>query len=240
VLVSIDDEGFEIEPLDERAACTPQSVSAHMLYENADPFRMREPAGTLDTSTATYHALDDRRVRVEGSRFEIADRHTIKLEGAALTGYQTILISGIRDPAVLSHFDEWLRTLTAFLDTRAPLVLGLDPGAFDMSTRCYGYNGVLGDLEPDVNLGPLREVGLVFIATAADQATATRVAKFANPYLLHMPSPGATHLPSFAFLSSPAETERGPIYEFVLQHAVYVTSPSELHPCTIETWEIGA
>ena len=28
------------------------------------------------------------------------------------------------------------------------------------------------------------------------------------------------HLPSFAFLSSPAEIPRGPLYEFLLQHVV--------------------
>ena len=83
VLVSIDRHGFTVEPLAESAACTPTSVAAHMIYENVDPFRMREPTGTLDTSHATYTALDARRVRVEGSRFELADQYTIKLEGSA-------------------------------------------------------------------------------------------------------------------------------------------------------------
>ena len=45
-----------------------RSVAAHMLYETANPFRMREPAGTLDVSDAAYRAVDDRVVRVEGSR----------------------------------------------------------------------------------------------------------------------------------------------------------------------------
>jgi hypothetical protein len=71
-------------------------------------------------------------------------------------------------------------------------------------------------------------VGAVLIATAADQATATKVVKLANPYLLHMPLPGMDHLPSFAFLSSPAEIARGPLYEFLLQHVVAVDEPGEL------------
>jgi hypothetical protein len=37
-----------------------------------------------------------------------------------------------------------------------------------------------------------------------------------------------THLPSFAFPFSPAEIERGPSYEFVLNHSVIVASESEL------------
>lgn len=36
------------------------------------------------------------------------------------------------------------------------------------------------------------------------------------------------HMPSFAFMSSPAETPRGAIYEFVLQHAVELDTPHEL------------
>ena len=37
VLVEIDDDGFTVEPLDLTSACTPMSVAAHMVYENANP-----------------------------------------------------------------------------------------------------------------------------------------------------------------------------------------------------------
>jgi hypothetical protein len=66
------------------------------------------------------------------------------------------------------------------------------------------------------------------MVTASSQATATAIAKYANPYLLHMPLPGMTHFPSFAFMTSPAEIERGAIYEFVLNHSVAVDRPDEL------------
>ena len=60
------------------------------------------------------------------------------------------------------------------------------------------------------------------------KAVATSIAKYVNPYLLHMPLPGMTHLPSFAFMTSPAEIERGAVYEFVLNHSVEVDRPDEL------------
>lgn len=226
VMVSIDDQGFDVEPLDESSACTPFSVAAHMLYENSDPFVMREPAGTLDTSQATYTALDDRRVRVEGSRFELAQQQTIKLEGAAAVGCQTVSIVGIRDNDAVARIDTWMTTLETFLHDRIPTVLGLEPGGYDIRLKAYGHNAVLGDLDPA--LEPAREVGVMFSATAADQATATMVAKFANPYLLHHPLPGMDFVPSWSFSTSPAEMERGIIYAFVLQHAVEVDSPTEL------------
>jgi hypothetical protein len=71
-------------------------------------------------------------------------------------------------------------------------------------------------------------VGEERLERCGDQDTATKIAKYANPYLLHMPLPGMDHLPSFAFMSSPAEIPRGPVYEFMLQHAVALESPFDL------------
>jgi hypothetical protein len=226
VLVSIDSRGFTVEPLAPEAACTPFTVAAHMLYENADPFRMREPAGVLDTSGASYEALDDRRVRVEGSTFELRPP-TIKLEGAAPVGYQTILIVGMRNPAVLSRIDEWCDRLRRHLETVIESRLELDPTAYDVRIRRYGHDAVLGTAEPERDTAP-REVGIVFVATAATQEMATEIAKVANPMLLHAPLPSESAMPSYAFLGSPAEIERGQVYEFTLCHAVDVDDPREL------------
>jgi hypothetical protein len=234
VLVTLDTGGFTIEPLDPKAACTPHTVAAHMMYENADPFRMREPAGTLDTSAATYTALDDRSVRVEGSQFEYAAQYTIKLEGAALAGYQTIIISGMRNPAVLARIDEWCDMVLEYLHHAIPKTLSLEPGQYDLQLLRYGHDAVLGAAEPRRS-DPPREVGLVFVATAPDQHSATQLAKLANPVLLHAPLGGEEAMPSYAFLGSPAEIERGPIHEFVLQHAVDVDTPHELTRTVMST-----
>lgn len=233
VMVSIDGEGFTVDPLEEATACTPTSVAAHMIYENADPNVMREPSGTLDVTDAVYTALDDRRVRVTGSRFTPEDP-TVKLEGSGLIGYQSIAIAGIKDPEVLASIDVWSKGLRDFVAAKVESVLGRGDEV-DVQVRCYGWNAVLGDLDADPT--PPREVGAVLIATAPDQATATKVVKLANPYLLHMPLPGMDHLPSFAFLSSPAEIPRGPLYEFVLQHVVEVDDPTELFRTELE--EVG-
>ncbi|ALE82168.1 acyclic terpene utilization AtuA family protein [Pseudonocardia sp. HH130629-09] len=226
VLVHIGDDGFVVEPTAEDDRATPYTVSAHMLYENVDPYRLREPAGTLVTTNATYTALDDRRVLVRGSEFEFAEDYTVKLEGSAAAGAQTVSIVGIREPAVLARLDDWLKSLMTYLNDRIPDTLGVEPGHYDIDVRPYGANAVLGDADPDP--GPPREVGVVFCATAADQDTATTIAKFANPFLLHHALPGTDSVPSWSFMSSPAEMERGPLYSFVLQHVVRVDSPREL------------
>jgi hypothetical protein len=228
VLVHIADEGFVVEPVDPDAACTPRSVAAHLLYENANPFRLREPAGTLDTSAAVYTALDERRVLVTGSRFELAEYHTAKLEGSAIAGAQTVSIVGLRDPLVLARIDEWIASLQTFLDDRIPTLFGLAADGYSVELRAYGYNAILGNLEPSRQVP--REVGVVCCVTAHDQQTATAIAKFANPYLLHHPLPGSSGVPSWSFMSSPAEMERGHIYHFVLNHVLEIDSPTETFP----------
>ena len=224
VFVRIDDGGFTVTPLSPVAACTPTSVAAHMMYENADPFRLLEPTGTLDTTAATYRALDERTVRVEGSRFGHSARPTAKLEGARLAGYETIALVGIRDPRILGSLGTWLDYLRTVLADRVRSALALDPQEYDIALRCYGADAVLGPLEDSA--GPPREIGLLFKVRAPSQQLATAVAKIANPLLLHLPLPGMDYLPSFAFATSPAEIERGASYEFVLNHVL------ELEPGT--------
>ena len=233
VLVEIDDNGFTVHPLNDTAAATPLTVAAHMLYENADPFRMREPGGTLDTSSAVYTAVTDRVTRVEGSRFEPAEQTTIKLEGSAIGGYETISLVGIRDPHILAHMDEWIERFTTLgLTPRVRSSLGLEPDAYEVELRAYGHNAVLGALEPGGE--PPREVGVLLKVRASDQETATAIAKVANPIMLHLPLEGMTHLPSYAFATSPAEIERGASYEFVLQHTIDVEDEAELFRTELE------
>jgi hypothetical protein len=226
VFAIIDADGFTLEPLDPASACTPQSVAAHMLYETVNPYQMREPAGTIIVTDATYTALDERRVRVEHSRFEPAEQYTNKLEGSAIAGYETMSFVGIRDPRILASIDEWAALFNTVVRDRVQHVLGLAPADYAMDLRLYGHNAILGAAEP--HRGAPHEVGVMLLTRARQQATATAIAKVANPLLLHLPLPGATHLPSFAFATSPAETERGAAYEFVLNHVVTVDSPTAL------------
>ncbi|SEQ91309.1 Protein of unknown function [Lentzea xinjiangensis] len=226
VLATIDHSGFTIEPLDPDAACTPISVAAHMLYETVNPFRMREPAGELDVTGAVYTAVDDRVVRVEGSRFHPADQHTVKLEGARITGYETMSFTAIRDEHIIANIEAWTELFTEVLTGRVEQTLGLDGTEYSFDLRRYGYDAVLGGLDPAVR--PPREIGVMLLVRARTQELATAVAKVANPLMLHLPTPDMAYLPSLAFAYSPAETERGAVYEFALHHVVDTRTPTEM------------
>jgi hypothetical protein len=226
VVMSIDRQGFTIAPLSPANRCTPQTVSAHMLYENSDPFRLVEPGGVLDVTDAQYIALDDRSVRVTGSRWDPAP-YTMKLEGAGGGPFQTIMLVGIEDPAVLEDVDGFLGRMSHALKRKVERTLGAQAEGSDISLRPYGWNAVSGRTPPQ-GASPPREIGLLFVATAATQALATEIAKVCNPMFFHFPVREGKELPSYAFPFSPAEIERGQVFEFHLNHVVEVATPFEL------------
>ena len=226
VLMSVDDEGFTIAPLGADNRCTPYTVSSHMLYENSDPFRLTEPGGVLDVTEARYAALDERTVRVTGSRWEPAP-YTVKLEGAGGGPFQTIMLVGIEDPEVMADLDGFLERMHHHLTERVHRTVGDDPRSFAISLRPYGWNAVSGRPRPAGSAPPL-EIGLLFVATADTQAFATQVARICNPMFFHFPVRLGKELPSYAFPFSPAEIERGQVFEFRLNHIVRTADPFEL------------
>ena len=209
-----------MEPLRASNRCTPYTVSAHMLYENADPFLLHEPGGVLDVSRVHYQAIDDRIVRVTGSHFE-RGAYTMKLEGAAATAFQTLMLVGIRDPKVLRSLPRFLAQMQEVLMQRVRETMGDSAGDYTISLRPYGWNAVSGVDEPQIPV----EIGLMFVATARTQELATQIAKTCNPLFFHMPLEREMELPSYAFPFSPAEVERGAVYEFRLNHVVEVDDP---------------
>ncbi len=85
---------FEVEPLNPVRRCTTTSVAAHTLYEKTNPYTLPGPGGTLDLQQTTFEAVNERVVRVKGSRFLPAQQYFVKLEGAGLVGYRTVAIAG--------------------------------------------------------------------------------------------------------------------------------------------------
>src|SRR5258708_39240113 len=101
---------------------------------------MREPGGTMGVADARYTALDERTVRVEGSRFEPAGQYTVKLEGAAVTGDPTGSFTRIRDPRILQSIEEWAEFFTKMLAERVETLLELPAGSWAADLPPYGHN----------------------------------------------------------------------------------------------------
>ncbi len=225
VVLDFDDTGFTVTPMAEGAACTPHTVSAHMLYENADPFILFEPGGHLDVTGATCEAVDGRSVRVTGSQWVPSETYTVKLEGARIAGYQTVGLAVLRDPRYVENAAVWAQDIETTVGDEVVGRLGLEATEFDLELRLIGVNGALGDLEPAAPT-PV-EVGVLAIVTAPTQALASEIGKMVNPYLLHHPLTAEEEMPTFAFPFSPAEIPRGPLYEFCLNHVMVLDDPME-------------
>ena len=232
MMATLHDDSFDVFPLREDYWCTPQSVASHTLYENADPFELVEPSGTLLTRESRYEAISERAVRVSGSQFAPAKEYTIKLEGVRLRGYSTVIFGGVRDPYIISQLDSWLEQLNRSIKTRIGQTV---PGAqYDIITRVYGRNGVMDDLEPNT-AATGHEVAIMWDVIAASQELSHTVATSVGHLALHNPIPKWHGLiTGLALPFSPGELTRGPVFEFNLNHVVVPETPTTLFPIELE------
>ncbi|WP_035260758.1 acyclic terpene utilization AtuA family protein [Actibacterium mucosum] len=233
IIIDFDQNGFTMTPMGDTARATPHTVSAHMLYENSDPYILYEPGGYLDVSNAQYVALDNHRVRVEGSNWVPSGAYTVKLEGARRIGFQTVTLALVRDPRYVAHIKQWCDDIIAKCTAKARGRVG---EGFTISLRVLGANGTLGALEPATATGV--EVAVLGIVTAETEAMSREVAKKLNPYLLHHPLSEQEEMPTFAFPFSPPELPRGEVYEFCLHHVLTLDDPMAAFRLSVQ--EVGA
>lgn len=231
IQIDFDRSGFTVEPMLPEAAATPYTVSAHMLYENSDPFVLHEPGGHLDVTGSVYEALDARRVRVEGSKW-VPGRYTVKLEGARVVGHQAVGLAVIRDRRYVRNARDWSADVARQVSAKIEARMGLGPDSFTVELRLIGMDATLGDLENRRDL-PV-EVGVLGILTCPTEAQAAEAAKILNPYLLHHPLTEDEPMPTFAFPFSPAEMQRGALYEFCLNHVMELDDPMQAFRLDVE------
>ncbi|MFK7879947.1 acyclic terpene utilization AtuA family protein [Roseobacter sp.] len=223
ILIDFDETGFTVTPLADGAHASPHTVSAHMLYENSDPFILYERGGHLDVTGAEYVALDDTSVRVEGSKWVPSDRYTVKLEGARPAGFRTVIMALLRDPHYVTNAQQWADDIVDKCRTKVSQRMDLSVDDFALELRLIGHSASFGALEARA-AAPL-EIGVIGIITAPSEAQAAEIGKLLNPYLLHHPLTQEEEQPTFAFLFSPPEMHQGQVYEFALNHVLRLNDP---------------
>lgn len=231
IVIDFDADGFTVTPLADGANASPHTVSAHMLYENSDPFILYEPGGHLDVTHATYTAVDSRSVRVTGSVWHPSDTYAVKLEGARIAGYQTVSLVTLRDAHYVTNVQAWCDDIIT--KHAAKVRANMGDVAFTCELRVIGQDSTLGGLETKTTA--LHEVGVMAITTADDQTTANTIAKLLNPYLLHHPLTKDEEQPTFSFPFSPAEIDRGAAYTFALHHTLTLQDPMDAFRLELHT-----
>lgn len=219
LMCTLDEDGFVLEPLDPELRCTPMSVGAHTLYETADPYRLVLPSGTLDARTATYQALDPRRVRVRGGTFSAASEYTAKLEGAAPVGFLSSFWGTVEDPVLLSQLEQWCRSLKDRLHQRFEATWGKE---YQLDLKVYG-GAALGDAGRTWD-----QAVIVLDVIAPSQEEASGMARAGYHLALHWPVPEwrAGSITTFAHPYSAPVADRGEVFRFTLNHQV-VLEPHE-------------
>jgi len=236
--VIVDHEGFVVSPLAASSRCTPWSVAAHQLYENADPIHFVEPSGTIDTSKVAFTAADARSVRISGASFTPARVYTVKLEGVEPAGYQSIAMASYNDRVLLEELPVWLARTRAEIDTKVARVFGASAKDVTLTIRTYGAgNGSdLFRLEP---LGiPKADAFFLLDAVAPTQAMATGVATLAWHTLIHFPPSGwRGAVLTAAWPFNPPVMDRGLMHRFNVNHVIEVDDPLEPFRIDYETME---
>jgi len=226
MICTLTDEYFELEPVSPLQSCTPLSVASHALYETSNPVRMVEPGGIMNLEHVRYEAVNDRIVRVWGSKFESMP-YTVKLEGADIVGYRSASLGGVTDPAILEDFDTWFEQAKSGAEANLRRSQGdLLADQCEVTYRVYGRDAVLNhSLETTGH-----EVGVLIDVLAPSQELASSAAKTLSHTILHHPVPQWHGLVSnLAFPFSPHDFDLGATYSFVLNHVVELEDPLELY-----------
>jgi hypothetical protein len=177
------DCSFDITPLDPNARCVPLSIAAHSLYEKSRPDLLYGPGGHLDLTKARYTQLPDEvSVRTRGSIFHSSKGeglpYTVKLEGARVTGFRTLMMGSFRDPILIPQIHDFLSVIKTTMAQQHTHI----EESWDIGWHVYGLNG---------NAQPVaKEVFVVGEVIAESQAVATSLASTARVWCAHAPYPG--------------------------------------------------
>ena len=227
------EDHFIVEPANPCKRCTPASVAAHALYEQPDPTCFYEPEGKVDMTECVFEPVSDRAVKVSGTRMIPSARPTVKLEGAALRGYRSVTLAGVRDPLIIEHLDD---VESGVREAVARNLAGtIDASDYALRFLRYGCNAVMGPLEQRPEEPLPREVGLVIEAIAPTQELADTVLSLARSTALHQSFSGRkTTAGNLAFPFSPSDLRGGAVYEFAIYHLMEADDIDSLFTVVME------
>lgn len=230
ILVTMRRDHFLVEPLNPAQRHTTVSTAAHALYENASPYHLYEAGGMLDLSEAEYEQVDERTVRVSGSKFIPDKTYRIKLEAATKMGYRTISIMGTRDPILIDQIDDYLANVRNTIQRRVDDAFNGEVKQSDylLGFHVYGKNAIMGEWDPNKDTTP-NELGIVIDVVADTPELSQVMLAFSRTFTLHHDFPGRKCIAgNMAVAFSPSDIPMGPVYRFSMEHLIEPNDPYEM------------
>ncbi len=213
------DDYFELTPANPIRKCTVNTVAAHTLYEQSNPYLIYEPDGVCDLTNSKFEQVSDRTVRVSGSQFFEAEEKTLKLEGVKCSGYRTICPATIYDPITIKNFDFIKETVLNFVKDNTKGTLPED--SYTVTFKTSG--------------GEESSFGIIIDVVGKTQEIADTVCALARSRMLHCDYEGRKSTAgNLAFPFSPSDIHVGPVYEFSVFHLAKVDSLLETSKSVIE------
>ena len=230
LIAHLSENNFILDPPEPHRVCTTYSVAAHTLYERDNPYWQPGPGGANDLSNCVFEQLDDRRVKVSGSKW-VPSAYTVRMEGVKFAGYRTICITGLRDPILIGCIDNVLNEVKQEVASRFADQLD----SFTLTFRQYGRDAVMGALEPERDTLP-HEIGLLFEVIANTQELANSVCTFARGAVQHAWYPNIIATAgNMAYPFSPFTVPAGGVYQFHIDHLRTVKNPCSMFPVSFES-----
>ena len=213
---------FELRPANPIRKCTVDRVAAHTLYEQTNPYLIYEPDGVCDLTDSSFVQVDERTVRVSGSKFTEAKEKTLKLEGVKCSGYRTICPATVYDPKTVENIDYIFKTVTDFVKENTKNTLS--PDSYTVTFKLSG--------------GAESSLGIIIDVVGKTQEIADTVCALARSRMLHCDYEGRKSTAgNLAFPFSPSDIHVGAVYEFSIFNLVKVDNLTET--AKIKTEVIG-
>ena len=220
----IEEDCFEVYPLNPLRKCTKVSVAAHTFYEKEHPYLLKGPGITMDLSQCHFEEIENNGVRVSGSQLTYDQHYRIKLEGAMPVAFRTFVIAGIRDPLLIAQLEE----VEALVKKQVQdYYAEINPDTYHINFINYGINGVMGDIEPVKARG--HEVAVLMEVLAPYQEQASAICASLRSTFLHYGYDGRKSTAgNLAFPFAPSDINFGPVYAFSIYHLMDVKDGTEL------------
>ena len=203
-------DNFVLTPMNPIRKCTVSRVAAHTMYEQADPCHIIEPDGSIDLQDCSYIQIDDKSVKVSGSRFSAAEIKTLKIEGTRMIGFRTISIAGINDPVTITRIDEIFNDIK---DSIRDNFAELKEDDYALNLRKYGASA------KDVEKGCEANLGVIIDVVGKNKDISAAVCSYTRSRLLHYDYTGRKSTAgNLAFPYSPSDIKMGEVYSFSIYH----------------------
>ena len=215
----IEKDYFELRPANPIRRCTVERVAAHTLYEQSNPYLIFEPDGVCDLLESHFEQIDERTVRVSGSRFREAEQKTLKLEGVKLSGFRTICPAVINDPKTIENIDYITKTVTDFVKENTKNTISQED--YSVMFKTAG--------------GAESSMSVIIDVVGKTQEIADTICALARSRMLHCDYDGRkSSAGNLAFPFSPSDIHAGEVYEFSVFHLACVDSLLETSEISLE------